>query len=91
MPEHAPPEHAPPEHAPPEHTPRRPDWVCRDCDGPWPCPTRQAMLLTEFREEPVAVVLYLAGCYQEASIHLAELGTDEIYDRMLGWIGTRSR
>jgi hypothetical protein len=39
----------------------------------------------------VAVVLYLAGCYQEASIHLAGLGTDTVYDRMLGWLGARSR
>lgn len=80
-----------PQDTPPEHTPRRPDWICRDCHESWPCPTRRAMLLDESREQPVAVGLYLAGCYQEASIHLAELGTDAIYDRMLGWFGARSR
>lgn len=75
----------------PEHTPRRPDWVCRDCDQPWPCPTRKDMLIEECREQPVAVVLYLAGCYQEASTHLVDLAPDDIYTRMLGWLGARSR
>ncbi len=80
-----------PDKAPPEHTPRRPDWICRDCLEPWPCPTRQAMLLDELRDQPVAVVLYLAGCYQEASTQLTELGPDVVYDRMFGWLGARSK
>ena len=75
----------------PEHTPRRPDWICRDCEKPWPCPTRQDMLLDELRDQPVAVVLYLAGCYQEASTQLTDLGPDAVYDRMLGWLGARSK
>lgn len=73
----------------PEHTPRRPDWICRDCDEAWPCPTRQVMLLAEFRDQPVAVVLYLAACYQEASTHLTELPSEAVYTRMLGWLRAR--
>lgn len=73
----------------PEHTPRRPDWVCRDCREPWPCPERQAMLRTEYQDQPVAVSLYLAGCLEEASTQLRGLGSDEIFDRMLGWLVLR--
>jgi hypothetical protein len=70
----------------PEHTPRRPDWICRHCYRPWPCPARQAMLIAESRSHPVAVALYLATCYQEASQHLTDVAPDVLYNRMLGWL-----
>ena len=70
----------------PEHTPRRPDWICRNCYRPWPCPTRQAMLTAEFRGSPVAVALYLATCFHEASEHLPEVPPDILYVRMMGWL-----
>jgi hypothetical protein len=73
----------------PEHTPRRPGWTCRDCGEAWPCRTRQTMLREEFRDQPVAVVLYLAGCYEEASGHLTDLPSDVVYSRMFGWLGGR--
>jgi hypothetical protein len=69
-----------------EHTPRRPDWVCRNCFRPWPCPTRRHMLVAEARDHPVAVALYLATCFQEASEHLSEVPYDVLYERMLGWL-----
>jgi hypothetical protein len=46
------------------------------------------MLREEFRDEPVAVVLYLSACFQEASTHLPEL-PDAVYSRMLGWLAGR--
>ncbi|GAA0900009.1 hypothetical protein GCM10009557_76110 [Virgisporangium ochraceum] len=73
----------------PEHTPRRPDWVCRDCGEPWPCPTRRDMLLDEMRVNPLAVVLYLAACFEEASSSLDDPTGDAVYSRMFGWIGDR--
>ncbi len=73
----------------PEHTPLRPDWRCRDCDEPWPCPTRQVMLLAEFRDQPVSVVLLLAFCFHEASETLTGVPTEEVYSRMFGWLGAR--
>ncbi len=73
----------------PEHTPRRPEWTCRDCAEPWPCPTRQAMLLAESRDEPVAVVLLLAACYEEADRDLTDVPTEAVYSRMFGWLGAR--
>lgn len=73
----------------PEHTPLRPGWTCRDCDEPWPCPTRRDMLLAELRDHPVAVVLLLAGCYQEAADHLTHLPVEVVYSRMFGWLGAR--
>jgi hypothetical protein len=44
------------------------------------------MLVAEFREHPVAVALYLATCYQEASGHLTDVPADALYQRMLGWL-----
>ena len=70
----------------PEHTARRPDWICRNCYRPWPCPQRRAALIAEFHEHPVAVALYLATCYQEASDHLSDVPADVLYQRMLGWL-----
>jgi hypothetical protein len=69
-----------------EHMPRRPDWICRTCHRPWPCPTRRDMLVAESRDHPVAVALYLATCFQEASEHLTEVSYDVLYERMLGWL-----
>ena len=82
-----------PEEAPPEHTPRRPDWICRDCHEPWPCPTRQTMLLDELRDRPVAVVLYLAELvYILVSMQrLESTGWSELLTSrgfiIAGWIG----
>jgi hypothetical protein len=69
-----------------EHTPLRPDWICRHCDQPWPCPTRRAMLAAECRTDPVAVALYLSTCRQEAGRHLAGVSPEDLYQRMLGWL-----
>ena len=70
----------------PEHTPRRPDWICRHCYRPWPCPARQAMLVAEFHDHPVSVALYLAGCFHEASEHLPGVSPEILYNRMMGWL-----
>ncbi len=72
--------------APPEHTPRRPGWLCRDCGQPWPCPDRRDLLRAEFVTDPVAVALYLATCYQTASMDLNHLPVGVLYDRMVGWL-----
>jgi hypothetical protein len=69
-----------------EHTARRPDWICRNCYRPWPCPTRQEMLVDEAREHPVAVALYLATCYQEAASQLTDVPAEVLYRRMIGWL-----
>jgi hypothetical protein len=44
------------------------------------------MLVAESRDHPVAVALYLATCFQEASEHLTEVSYDVLYERMLGWL-----
>jgi len=44
------------------------------------------MLTAEFRESPVAVALYLATCFHEASEHLPEVPPDILYVRMMGWL-----
>jgi hypothetical protein len=44
------------------------------------------MLVAESLSHPVAVALYLAGCYQEASEQLPEDQPEVLYQRMLGWL-----
>jgi hypothetical protein len=75
----------------PEHTPRRPDWICRDCFRPWPCPSRKRLLQAEYTTDPVAVALYLATCYHEAASQLPDVPADVLYARMLGWLTVTRR
>lgn len=72
----------------PEHIPRRPDWSCRVCERPWPCPNARQNLLDEFREFPAVLGLYLAGQLQDA---IYDLSTNELplpadlHDRFIDW------
>jgi hypothetical protein len=74
-----------------EHTPRRPDWLCRDCLHPWPCPDRKRALAEEYRTHPVAVALYLATCYNEAVGQMPAVPVDALYARMVGWLAELRR
>ncbi|NIL64011.1 hypothetical protein HCB39_21895, partial [Salinispora arenicola] len=56
---------APNEHSRP-HVPMRPLWLCRPCGQPWPCGAAKLALLAEYRELPVSLFLYLAGCLHDA-------------------------
>jgi hypothetical protein len=72
----------------PEHVRRRPDWGCRVCARPWPCPNARRDLLAEFREFPTVLGLYLAGQMSDAihdlSMNDLPLPTD-LHDRFIDW------
>ena len=68
---------------PPEHR-------CRNCQRPWPCPSAQLNLVTEFYGDPVGLAVYLGRMYEVAIADRTKVGlsTDhaEMYRRYLGWI-----
>lgn len=69
----------------------RPLWLCRRCGQPWPCGAAKLALLAEYREVPVSLFLYLAGCLHEAIDDLYRLNPSvtgsaaDMFDRFLGW------
>lgn len=69
----------------------RPLWLCRRCGRPWPCGAAKLALLAEYREVPVSLFLYLAGCLHDAIDDLHRLnpsvtgGAADMFERFLGW------
>ncbi|MEV0002156.1 hypothetical protein AB0H28_07695 [Micromonospora sp. NPDC050980] len=74
-----------------EHLPSRPLWLCRRCGQPWPCGAAKLALLAEYRDVPVSLFLYLAGCLHDAIDDLHRLNPSvtgsvaDMFDRFLGW------
>ncbi|TDC80833.1 hypothetical protein E1193_16575 [Micromonospora sp. KC606] len=74
-----------------EHLPLRPLWMCRRCGQPWPCGPAKLALVAEYRDSPVSLFLYLAGCLRDAIDDLHRLNpsvtgsASDIFDRFLGW------
>ncbi|ASW53881.1 hypothetical protein [Plantactinospora sp. KBS50] len=81
--------------ASPEHLPMRPLWLCRVCGQPWPCGRARLVLVTEYRDDPMSLFLYLAGLLHEAIDDLYQLNPSstgavrELFDRFLGWPARR--
>ena len=71
-----------------EHLIDRPDWNCRVCGLPWPCPRARADLLVEFRAFPSVLTIYLsAQMYDALSDWLANgrPTPPDIYERFVSW------
>lgn len=74
-----------------EHPPLRPLWLCRTCGQPWPCGPAKLALLVQYRDSPVSLFLYLAGCLHDAIDDLHRLNPSmpgraaDLFDRFLGW------
>ncbi|MFE9207163.1 hypothetical protein [Micromonospora sp. NPDC007230] len=74
-----------------EHLPLRPLWLCRRCGQPWPCGAAKLSLVAEYRDSPVSLFLYLAGCLHDAIDDLHRLNpsvtgsASDMFDRFLGW------
>jgi hypothetical protein len=66
-----------------EHTADRPSWVCRACDGPWPCKTARTRLLDEMNE--VELAIYCWANLEEAIGDLHPIDAKEAFDRFLNW------
>ncbi|MEU4716197.1 hypothetical protein AB0F73_21460 [Micromonospora purpureochromogenes] len=74
-----------------EHLPMRPLWLCRRCGQPWPCGAAKLALVAEYRDTPVSLFLYLAGCLHDAidDLHRLNPGVTgsaaDMFARFLGW------
>jgi hypothetical protein len=71
-----------------EHLHARPDWDCRACKQPWPCANAKTKLLTEFREFPSVLTVYLYGQMYDAVVDLTAHGETvpaDLYERFLSW------
>jgi len=64
----------------------RPSWACQECGGPWPCGAAWRDLATEYADTPVALAVYLAGCYLECLADPPAVPSEDLYFRFLGWI-----
>lgn len=64
--------------------PLRPSWMCGLCGQPWPCPTRRAALLAEYRGDQVQLIWFLSACMRERrSMAEQELGLPLLI--LTGW------
>src|SRR5436190_14801325 len=50
-----------------EHLPRQRVWTCNVCHRDWPCRAAREGLLAEYAQVPIALALYLASAFIEAS------------------------
>ncbi|SCE82277.1 hypothetical protein GA0070558_108131 [Micromonospora haikouensis] len=75
------------------HLPIRPVWLRRRCGHPWPCGPARLSLLTEYRGNRIALLIYLAVLKEEATTHLTELTPTtppaDLTDRFLTWARAR--
>ncbi|WP_229069399.1 hypothetical protein [Actinoplanes sp. DH11] len=70
-----------------EHITERPQWDCRVCGLSWPCPAARGALLTEYRDFPSLLRIYLTAQMYEALGDLTALGRppSDLHDRFLTW------
>nr|WP_145777716.1 flavin reductase [Micromonospora olivasterospora] len=70
----------------------RPLWRCRACGAEWPCQPARLSLLVEYRDDRVALLVYLATLMNEAGDQLAQLTAQprvDLTDRFLTWARPR--
>jgi flavin reductase (DIM6/NTAB) family NADH-FMN oxidoreductase RutF len=65
----------------------RPSWRCRACGAHWPCQPARLALLTEYRHDRTALMLYLGRLMAEAAGQLPRAG--DLHQRFLGWARAR--
>lgn len=69
------------------HLPMRPLWGCDTCRAEWPCPPARAALLIEYRDNLVALRVYLSALMAEADAQLSQVSrASDLYRRFLAWV-----
>jgi hypothetical protein len=77
------------------HLPQRPLWICRIDAQPWPCADARLCLLRQYREDSVAISIYLCTALHELIADLYRLNPDTapepraLFERILGWLPPR--
>ncbi|WP_327647402.1 flavin reductase [Micromonospora zamorensis] len=72
------------------HLPTRPTWRCAACGIAWPCSAAKLRLLGEYRQDRLALTVYLATLHAEASDQLSEVDPGRLTDRFLSWARARA-
>ncbi|MEU1647475.1 flavin reductase [Micromonospora zamorensis] len=72
------------------HLPTRPTWRCAACGIAWPCSAAKLRLLGEYRQDRLALTVYLATLHAEASDQLSEVEPGRLTDRFLSWARARA-
>lgn len=68
------------------HLPMRPLWGCDTCRAEWPCPSARAALLIEYRDNTVALRVYLSALMAEADAQLSQVNrASDLYRRFMSW------
>ncbi|KAB1910713.1 flavin reductase [Micromonospora sp. AMSO31t] len=72
------------------HVAARPSWRCRACGAPWPCSPARLALLGEYREDRIALLVYLGTLLCEATADLADRHAPQrLADRFVTWARPR--
>ncbi|TDB76859.1 flavin reductase [Micromonospora sp. KC723] len=74
------------------HVAMRPLWRCRNCGREWPCQPAKLSLLSEYRGNRTALIIYLGTLMAEANDQFAQLNPDrrvDLTDRFLNWARAR--
>ena len=72
-----------------DHLGVRPSWDCVACGQPWPCANAKEELLTEFRNFPSVLAIYMSAQLTEAFDDLSATSghpPPDLYDRFIAWI-----
>lgn len=70
----------------------RPLWRCRNCGKEWPCQPAKLALLTEYRGNRTALLVYLGTLMLEATNQLTQLDPGrrvDMADRFVAWARAR--
>ncbi|MGW4153417.1 flavin reductase [Micromonospora chersina] len=75
------------------HVAARPSWRCRACGAPWPCSPARLALLGQYREDRIALLIYLGTLLCEATADLADAHgrntPQRLTDRFITWARAR--
>jgi hypothetical protein len=63
------------------HLPVRPEWTCAVCGADYPCRTRRAQLLDEFRGASIQLAVFMNVDFMDATADLPELSAEELHAR----------
>ncbi|WP_033777435.1 hypothetical protein [Salinispora cortesiana] len=70
------------------HLPMRPLWGCGICRAEWPCESARAALLIEYRDNLVALRVYLSALMAEVDAQLSQVNRpSDLCRRFLSWVG----
>ncbi|MEU7842987.1 flavin reductase [Micromonospora sp. NPDC049114] len=72
-----------------DHLPTRPTWRCAACGIAWPCSAAKLRLLGEYRNDRLALAVYLATLQAEAGEQLRDVEPARLTERFLSWARAR--